>query len=143
MSSSTSSSERLRAADPLPASMPAPPVPEPPHPAPRTETPRRIFLRIFLVVVLGMSAALGLVRLYAASMGASGSAFLGRVLEARAALGRVLAEEERLVMFFGSSMTEAGFSGSTGRIRLWSGSNTAPATDSAPRRAWRCARSGR
>ncbi len=57
-----------------------------------------------------MAASLGLVRIYALSMGASGSAFLGRVLEARAALPQILAEEEDLVMFFGSSMTEAGFS---------------------------------
>jgi hypothetical protein len=69
-----------------------------------------MFLRIFLVVVLGMGAALGMVRAYAASMGASGSAFLGRVLEARASLPRILAEDEELVLFYGSSMTEAGFS---------------------------------
>jgi hypothetical protein len=57
-----------------------------------------------------MAAALAMVRAYAASMGASGSAFLGRVLEARAALPRIIAEDEELVVFFGSSMTQAGFS---------------------------------
>ena len=69
-----------------------------------------MFLKILLVVTLGMAVSLALVRAYALALGASGEAFLGRVLEARAALPRILAEENDLVMFFGSSMTDAGFS---------------------------------
>jgi hypothetical protein len=79
-------------------------------PAPVPASTRKIFLRVLFVVVFGMTASLGLVRAYAAALGASGKSFLGRVLEARAALPRIVAEEEPLVMFFGSSMTEAGFS---------------------------------
>ena len=75
-----------------------------------TSSSRRIFLRVFLVVVLGMGLSLALVRAYALALGASGEAFLGRVLEARAALPRIVAEEEDLVLVFGSSMTHAGFS---------------------------------
>ena len=75
-----------------------------------TSSSRRIYLRIFLVVVLGMAAALGVVRAYALSVGASGSIFLGRVMQARAALPQILEEEEDLVIFYGSSMTQAGFS---------------------------------
>ena len=71
---------------------------------------RGSFVKVLLVVVVGMGLSLALVRAYAAALGASGEAFLGRVLEARAALPRIIAEEEDLVMFFGSSMTQAGFS---------------------------------
>lgn len=71
---------------------------------------RRTYLKIFTVMVLGMAAAMGLVRLTTWLNDAGGSQFLGRVIEAREALPRVLREEGDLVMFFGSSMTEAGFS---------------------------------
>ena len=72
--------------------------------------PRLPFLKVLLVAVLGMGLSLVLVRAYAAALGASGEAFLGRVIEARAALPRIIAEEDDLVLFFGSSMTQAGFS---------------------------------
>ena len=75
-----------------------------------TSSSRLPFLKVLLVAAVGMGLALALVRAYAAALGASGEAFLGRVLEARAALPRILAEEDDLVMFFGSSMTQAGFS---------------------------------
>jgi len=75
-----------------------------------TSSSRSIFARVLLVTVLGMGAALGLVRAYAAALGASGEAFLGRVLQARAALPQIIAEEDDLVIFYGSSMVQAGFS---------------------------------
>lgn len=71
---------------------------------------RKIYLRILLAIGIGMAVALGLVRLFAWLNDASGETFLGRVLQARAALPRIVQAEEDLVMVFGSSMVEAGFS---------------------------------
>lgn len=71
---------------------------------------RKLYLRIYLSMLLGMAAALGLVRLFAWANDASGAIFLDRVLEAREALPRIVEQEGDLVMVFGSSMTQAGFS---------------------------------
>ncbi|MBB3062346.1 hypothetical protein [Microbulbifer rhizosphaerae] len=71
---------------------------------------RALFARIVLVILLGMGAALGLVRLFHTGTGITADAFLGRVLQAKAALPRITAEPQELVMFFGSSRVEAGFS---------------------------------
>ena len=75
-----------------------------------TSSFRPIFGRVFLIALLGMSLSLGLVRALTFVLDKSGSQFLGRVLEARAALPEIAAEEDDLVMFFGSSILETGFS---------------------------------
>ena len=73
-------------------------------------TQRRIFGRILITILIGMGVALGLVRAFAAANGAGAQSLLGRVLEAEAALPRIAAEKNDLVMFYGSSMVQAGFS---------------------------------
>ena len=73
-------------------------------------SPRRTWLRIFLTVVVGMGLALGGVRLFVTAMGAGSQSLLGRVLQAQDAIPQIAAEEEDLVMVFGSSMVEAAFS---------------------------------
>jgi hypothetical protein len=57
-----------------------------------------------------MGIAVIAVRLFAMANGAGSQSLLGRVLEAQEAIPRIAAEENDLVMFFGSSMVEAGFS---------------------------------
>ncbi len=71
---------------------------------------RRIFTRVFLTVVIGMGIALGAAQAFVAANGASSRSLLGRVIEAQEAIPRIAAEEGDLVLFFGSSMTHAGFS---------------------------------
>ena len=71
---------------------------------------RGYYGKVLLAAVLAMAGAMGLVRLFAMANNASSASFLGRVLEARAALPRILEEPEPLVFFYGSSMVEAGFS---------------------------------
>lgn len=71
---------------------------------------RAIYLRILLTVVVGMTLALGLVRVFVATSGAGSQSLRGRALEAQAAIPQIAAEKNDLVMFYGSSMTEAGFS---------------------------------
>ncbi|MCG8462572.1 MAG: hypothetical protein MI919_40320 [Holophagales bacterium] len=100
MSSSTSSSDRRsrsgsRSADPA------------------TAAPRVIYLKVFLAVTLGMAASLAGPRLFTMANDVSGETILGRVLQAKAALPRIVAEERDLVMAFGSSMTDAGFAART------------------------------
>ncbi len=71
---------------------------------------RRIFGRILLTVVLGMSVSLGIVQSILAAAGADSGELMGRFLEARAAIPQMTEEQDDLVMVFGSSMVEAGFS---------------------------------
>lgn len=71
---------------------------------------RGIFLKILLVVTLGMGLCLALFRLFAELNDARAETILARVMEVRAALPRILEEERDLVFVFGSSMTRAGFS---------------------------------
>ena len=71
---------------------------------------RRIFLRIFITIVLCMGISLGLARAFVGANGASSRSLLGRVIEAQEAIPQIAAEENDLVMFFGSSMVQAGFS---------------------------------
>jgi hypothetical protein len=73
-------------------------------------TQRQIFLRIFLTILIGMGAAMGMVRGFTMAMGADAQELLGRVLEGQEGLKRLLVEDDKdLVMVFGSSMTDAGF----------------------------------
>lgn len=74
------------------------------------ENPRKIYFKTLLAIALGMALSLLIVRAFTAMNDASGETFLGRVLQAQAALPRIVAEDQDLVMFFGSSMTQAGFS---------------------------------
>jgi hypothetical protein len=71
---------------------------------------RGIYARILLAILLSMAVALGLVRIFTAANGASGDSLLGRVMESREAIPQIAAEENDLVMLYGSSMTQAGFS---------------------------------
>lgn len=72
--------------------------------------PRRIFLRIWLTILVGSGIALALAYAFVAANGASSRSLLGRVIEAQEAIPQIAAEEKDLVMVFGSSMTQAGFS---------------------------------
>ncbi|WP_395377404.1 hypothetical protein [Marinicella sp. W31] len=69
-----------------------------------------IYLKTLLAILIGMGAALGLVRGFAIVNDASTESILGRVMEARDALPKIVQEEKDLVMVFGSSMVRAGFS---------------------------------
>lgn len=71
---------------------------------------RQVFLKILLSIVLGMTAALAMMRGFAMLNDAGSQSMLGRVLEAQAAIPKIAKEENDLVLFFGSSMVEAGFS---------------------------------
>ncbi len=75
-----------------------------------TSSSRAPYIRILVAVILGMAASMGIIRIITYANDVSGDTILGRVLKARAALPRIVAEEQDLVMAFGSSMTEAGFS---------------------------------
>ena len=63
-----------------------------------------------LALGLAMLAAMLLVRVILISMGANAQGILGRVTESREALTQVVKEPNELVMVYGSSMTQAGFS---------------------------------
>ena len=71
---------------------------------------RKIFARIFVTVLVGMGVAVAAVQIFVATMGAGSQSLLGRVLEAREAIPQIASEQEDLVMVFGSSMVQAGFS---------------------------------
>ena len=73
-------------------------------------SPRRIWFRILLTILVGMGIALGAVGLFVSSMGAGSQSLLGRVLQAQDAIPQIAAEENDIAMVFGSSMVEAGFS---------------------------------
>lgn len=70
----------------------------------------RIFRKTLLVILLGMGAALAILRGIAEINDASKEGILERVTEAQEALPRIIGLENDLAMFFGSSMVEAGFS---------------------------------
>ncbi len=71
---------------------------------------RSVHGKTVLVILLGMTVALGLVKAFVYANDASRETILGRVLEAKAALPKIIAEPENLVMVYGSSMVRAGFS---------------------------------
>ncbi|MCB1582014.1 MAG: hypothetical protein R3E90_12910 [Marinicella sp.] len=70
---------------------------------------RHIYGKTFLFILFGMTAALGLVKAFVFANDASRETILGRVLEAKSALPKIIAEPHDLVMVFGSSMVDAGF----------------------------------
>lgn len=73
-------------------------------------TARRLFLGIWFTILVGMGIAMLAVRLFAMANGAGSQSLLGRVLQAQDAIPQITAEQRDLVMVFGSSMAEAGFS---------------------------------
>ena len=75
-----------------------------------TSNSKAVYLRIVLAIGIGMGASLGLVRVITYANDATSDNFLGRVQTARANLPRITAENDDLVMFYGSSMVRAGFS---------------------------------
>jgi len=75
-----------------------------------TSSSRQIYFKIVLAIVLGMAASMAIIRLVTYLNDASSDTFLGRVQQARAALPKIVQEPDDLVMFFGSSMVQAGFS---------------------------------
>lgn len=72
--------------------------------------PRRIFVKILLAITLVSLLSMGLVRFFLELNDANKAGVLGRVHQAQLALERITAEPHDLVMFYGSSMTQAGFS---------------------------------
>ena len=75
-----------------------------------SEVRQMIYGKTLLVILLGMAAALGLVKAFVYVNDTSSETIMGRVLEAKAALPQVVQETDELVMVFGSSMVHAGFS---------------------------------
>ncbi len=73
-------------------------------------TSRKIYAKTIMTTGLCMAAAMLIIHLILLSMGAQSQGVPGRVNESRDALQQIVREPEDVVMFFGSSMTRAGFS---------------------------------
>lgn len=73
-------------------------------------TSRKIYAKTIMTIGLCMAAAMLIIHLILLSMGAQSQGVPGRVNESRDALQQIVREPEDVVMFFGSSMTRAGFS---------------------------------
>jgi len=71
---------------------------------------RKIYLKIVLAIILGIGAVVVTYRLFLMANNANAESIIGRVVEARAALPRIMDEDKELMMVFGSSMVQAGFS---------------------------------
>jgi len=71
---------------------------------------RKIYTKIALSLLSVFGAAMGIIHFIAYLHDANAENILGRVVEARQALPKILDEEHDLVMMYGSSMTRAGFS---------------------------------
>lgn len=71
---------------------------------------RAIYGRIMLAILLGMGLVVAIFRLVTWLNDASADTILARVMEARAELPRMIDEPHDLVMVYGSSMVQAGFS---------------------------------
>lgn len=76
----------------------------------KTMTSRKIFSKIALSIFAGMALSMLLVRIILDLQDANKQGIMGRVAQAQEALPKIIAEPDELVMFFGSSMTRAGFS---------------------------------
>ncbi len=75
-----------------------------------TSSSRTAYFKIFLAMMVVLSLSMASIRLFTYIMDASPRNWLGRVMEAKAALPRITREPDDLAMFFGSSMVRAGFS---------------------------------
>ncbi len=70
----------------------------------------RLYGQVVLKLGLSMLTALLIIFGYLTSIGATGQGILERVTEARQALPQIIADPNDVMMFYGSSMTRAGFS---------------------------------
>lgn len=75
-----------------------------------TSSSRKMYLKILSAILLVATAAMGIINLIAYLNNATAENIMGRVVEARRALPKIINEEKDLVMVFGSSMVRAGFS---------------------------------
>lgn len=73
-------------------------------------TSQKLYAKVIITIGLCMLAAVVIIQLIITSMGAKTQGVLGRVTESRAALSQVVEEPNQLALFYGSSMTRAGFS---------------------------------
>lgn len=73
-------------------------------------TSQKLYAKVIITIGLCMLAAVVIIQLIITSMGAKTQGVLGRVTESRAALSQVVEESNQLALFYGSSMTRAGFS---------------------------------
>ncbi|AQP98875.1 hypothetical protein B0W48_03130 [Pseudoalteromonas aliena] len=80
------------------------------HQGTATMTSQKLYGKSILVIGLCMAFALISIHFILHGMGANSQGVLGRVTESRAALPQIVKEPNDVVMFFGSSMTRAGFS---------------------------------
>lgn len=75
-----------------------------------TSNSRKPYAKLLLIIFIIMGSAMGIIRLIMILQGASAHGIMGRVIEARAALPKIVKEKKDLAIVFGSSMVEAGFS---------------------------------
>ena len=75
-----------------------------------TSSSRKIYGKICLGLGLAMLGALSLFYVFVNLIGASAEGIMGRVVQARQSLPEIVSEDQTQVMFFGSSMVDAGFS---------------------------------
>ena len=73
-------------------------------------TSQKLYGKTIFAIGLCIALALLSIHLILLGMGANSQGALGRVTESRAALPKIVKEPNEVVMFFGSSMTRAGFS---------------------------------
>lgn len=71
---------------------------------------RKIYRKVCLSLFALFAGSMALIQVIVLLHGANASDFLGRVFESRDALPKIVKEDKDLVMMFGSSMTQAGFS---------------------------------
>jgi hypothetical protein len=75
-----------------------------------TSSSKKTYTKILLAITLGMGLSMLILRGILVLNDVSGDSILSRVTDARAALPRIVAEPNDLVMMYGSSMVRAGFS---------------------------------
>jgi hypothetical protein len=71
---------------------------------------RKLYTYVALKLGAGMAIAMLIIYAYLSAIGATGQGVFGRVSQAREAMIKIVKEPNDLVMFYGSSMTRAGFS---------------------------------
>ncbi len=73
-------------------------------------TSQKLYGKLILSFGICMLLALTIIQVILNEIGARSQGAIGRVVESRAALPRIIAEPNELLLFYGSSMTRAGFS---------------------------------